>query len=138
MSDKKEALAGLILVKALAEGALKSQAVAKACLAACIADQVGNVRGDISKLGAEFKKALDCEDASGGLELCIAHAATISTCTMDLQFMEVQWKKNCVLIFGVYFNAAKAEENIKNVRVEAEKMMEIPEEDDEEDDAPGN
>ncbi len=57
---------------------------------------------------------------------------------MDLQFMEVQWRKNCVPIFGVYFNAAKAEENIKNVRVEAKKMMEIPEEDDKEDNALGN
>merc|ERR1712127_1073413 len=101
-----------------------------------LADKAVNVRGDISKLDAEFKKAFGCEDASGGLEMCVAHAATISTCMMDLMFMEdVQWKKNCSPIFAAYFDAAKSEENIEKVRVEAEKMMVIPEEDDDEDDA---
>merc|ERR1712127_282463 len=101
-----------------------------------LADKAVNVRGDISKLDAEFKKAFGCEDASGGLEMCVAHAATISTCMGDLMFMEdVQWKKNCSPIFAAYFDAAKSEENIEKVRVEAEKMMVIPEEDDDEDDA---
>ena len=101
-----------------------------------LADKAVNVRGDISKLDAEFKKAFGCEDASGGLEMCVAHAATISTCMMDLHFMEdMQWKKNLVSTFTAYYDAAKAEETIEKVRVEAEKMMEIPEEDDDEDDA---
>merc|ERR1712127_86710 len=101
-----------------------------------LADKAINNRGDISKLDAEFKKAFGCEDASGGVEMCVAHAATISTCMMDLMFMEdVQWKKNCSPIFAAYFDAAKSEENIEKVRVEAEKMMVIPEEDDDEDDA---
>lgn len=101
-----------------------------------LADAAVNVRGDISKLSAEFKKAFGCDDCSGGLELCVSHAATISTCMMDLHFMEdVQWKKNIVSTFASYYDAAKAEENVEKVRVEAEKMMEIPEEDDDEDDA---
>lgn len=101
-----------------------------------LADKAVNVRGDTSKLSAEFKKAFGCDDCSGGLELCVSHAATISTCMMDLHFMEdVQWKKNIVSTFASYYDAAKAEENVEKVRVEAEKMMEIPEEDDDEDDA---
>jgi elongation factor 3 len=101
-----------------------------------LADKAINNRGDTSKLEAEFKKAFGCDDASGGLEMCIAHAATISTCMMDLHYMEdMQWKKNLSPVFASYYDAAKSEENIEKVRVEAEKMMEIPEEEDEEDDA---
>merc|ERR1712127_886796 len=101
-----------------------------------LADKAVNVRGDISKLDAEFKKAFGCEDASGGLEMCVAHAATISTCMMDLMFMEdVQWKKNLTSTFAAYYDASASEGNIEKVRVEAEKMMEVIEEDDNEDDA---
>lgn len=101
-----------------------------------LADKAVNVRGDTSKLSAEFKKAFGCDDCSGGLEMCVSHASTISTCMMDLQFMEdMQWKKNIAPTFAPYYDAAKAEENVEKVRVEAEKMMEIPEEDDDEDDA---
>jgi elongation factor 3 len=101
-----------------------------------LAEKAVNVRGDTSKLDTEFRKAFGCEDASGGLEMSVAHASTVSTCMMDLNFMEdMQWKKNMLPTFSPYFDAAKAEENIEKVRVEAEKMMEIPEEDDEEDDA---
>eukprot|EP00580_Thalassiosira_gravida_P003959 CAMPEP_0201604942 /NCGR_PEP_ID=MMETSP0492-20130828/4919_1 /ASSEMBLY_ACC=CAM_ASM_000837 /TAXON_ID=420259 /ORGANISM="Thalassiosira gravida, Strain GMp14c1" /LENGTH=1039 /DNA_ID=CAMNT_0048069075 /DNA_START=38 /DNA_END=3157 /DNA_ORIENTATION=- len=101
-----------------------------------LADKAVNVRGDTSKLGTEFKKAFGCEDASGGLEMCISHAASISTCMMDLQFMEdMQWKKNILTTFSAYYDDAKSESCIEQVRVEAEKMMVIPEEDDEEDDA---
>mmetsp|Transcript_6537 Transcript_6537/g.10319 ORF Transcript_6537/g.10319 Transcript_6537/m.10319 type:complete len:1040 (+) Transcript_6537:76-3195(+) len=101
-----------------------------------LADKAISVRGDTSKIVSEFKKAFGCDDASGGLEMCVEHAATISTCMMDLQFMEdMQWKKNTLSTFTAYFDAAKSEEAIEKVRVEAEKMMEIPEEDDDEDDA---
>jgi len=101
-----------------------------------LADKAVNVRGDTSKLVSEFKKAFGCEDASGGLEMCVNHAAVISTCMMDLQFMEdMQWKKNIISTFSAYYDDAKSEECIEKVRVEAEKMMVIPEEDDEEDDA---
>jgi len=101
-----------------------------------MAEKAVNIRGDTSRLETEFKKAFACEDASGGLEMCIAHAANISTCMMDLMFMEdSQWKKNLLPTFTAYFDAGKAEATIEKVRVEAEKMMEIPDEDDEEDDA---
>ncbi|KAL9182685.1 hypothetical protein ACHAXT_013337 [Thalassiosira profunda] len=101
-----------------------------------LAEKAVSVRGDVSKLEAEFKKALGAESADGGLEMCLQHAATISTCMMDLHFMEdVQWKKNISPTLGNYYDAAKCEADIEKVRVEAEKMMEIPEEEDEEDDA---
>jgi len=101
-----------------------------------LADKAVNVRGDTSKLGSEFKKAFGCEDASGGLEMCVSHAASISTCMMDLQFMEdLQWKKNLLTTFSAYYDEAKSEASIEKVRVEAEKMMVIPEEDDDDDDA---
>ena len=55
---------------------------------------------------------------------------------MDLNFMvDLQWKKNVASQFVGYFDAAKAEEAVEKVRVEAEKMLEIPDEDDDEDDA---
>jgi len=101
-----------------------------------LADKAISVRGDTSKLESEFKKAFGAEDASGGLEMCIAHAASISTCMMDLHFMEdVQWKKNIVPCFTGYFDEAKAAEVIDSVRTEAEKMLVVVEEEDEEDDA---
>jgi elongation factor 3 len=101
-----------------------------------LADKAQNTRGDVSKLAAEFEKAFGVDSAEGGLEMCIAHAATVSTCMMDLHFMEdVQWKKNIVPIFASYYDAAASEANIEKVRVEAEKMMEVVEEDDDDDDA---
>jgi len=101
-----------------------------------LAETTQNTRGDVSKLSAEFKKAFGAESAEGGLEMCIAHASTVSTCMMDLHFMEdSQWKKNILSTFTGYYDEATAEANIEKVRVEAEKMMEIVEEEDEEDDA---
>jgi elongation factor 3 len=101
-----------------------------------LADKAVNTRGDTSKLTAEFKKAFGAESADGGLEMCISHAASISTCMMDLHFMEdSQWKKNLSPTLINYYDAAKAEANIEKVRVEAEKMMEVPDDDDDEDDA---
>jgi elongation factor 3 len=101
-----------------------------------LAEKAVNNRGDVSKLDAEFRKAFDCADADGGLAMCVAHASVIATCMMDLHFMEdVQWTKNLGPVLGNYFDAAKSEAGIEAVRAEAEKMMEIPEEEDEEDDA---
>mmetsp|Transcript_38984 Transcript_38984/g.93817 ORF Transcript_38984/g.93817 Transcript_38984/m.93817 type:complete len:1040 (-) Transcript_38984:33-3152(-) len=101
-----------------------------------LSDAAQNTRGDTSKLTEEFKKAFGAKDVDGGLEMTIAHAASVSTCMMDLNFMEdVQWKKNILPTFAAYYDAAAAEANIEKVRVEAEKMMEVVEEEDEEDDA---
>jgi elongation factor 3 len=101
-----------------------------------LAEKAQNTRGDIGKISAEFKKALDCESADGGLDMCIAHSATIATCMMDLRLMEdMQWTKNISSTIQNYYDAAKADEAIEKVRVEAEKMMEVIEEDDDDDDA---
>merc|ERR1719460_3152263 len=55
---------------------------------------------------------------------------------MDIDFMEdVQWKKNVSSQFTGFVDAAKAEEAVEKVRVEAEKMMVIPDEEDDDDDA---
>jgi len=99
-----------------------------------LAKKAVNVRGDIGKLAAAFKEEFGCKDASGGLEMCVDHAATISTCMMDLAFMEdVQWKKNLSPSFAPYYDAATAEASIEKCRVAAEGMMEVPEEEDEDD-----
>jgi len=99
-----------------------------------LADKAQSTRGDVSALSAEFKKAFGAEDASGGLEMCIAHASVISTCMMDLLFVEdSQWKKNLSPTFASYYDAAKCEESIEKVRVAAEAMMEPVEEEDIED-----
>merc|ERR1719276_721216 len=53
---------------------------------------------------------------------------------MDLFFMEdSQWKKNLSPTFASYYDAAKSEECIEKVRVAAEAMMEVVEEEDIED-----
>merc|ERR1719343_1453534 len=55
---------------------------------------------------------------------------------MDLSFMDdLQWKKNISTMFSEYFDAATCESAVEAVRVKAEAMLEIPEEDDEDDDA---
>lgn len=100
-----------------------------------LANKAVSVRGDTSKLSAEFKKVFGAEDATGGLEMTIEHASSIATTMMDINFMEdMQWKKNLSPVFASYYDAAKSEESIEKVRVEAEKMMEIPEEEDDDDD----
>merc|ERR1712232_882687 len=64
------------------------------------------------------------------------HASIIASTMMDLGFMEdVQWTKNVAPFFAAFIDASKAEAGVEAVRVEAEKMMEIPEEDDEDEDA---
>merc|ERR1712151_1257067 len=60
-----------------------------------LADKQASIRGDITKLESEFKKAFGAENAEGGLLKTIKHASIIATCMMDLHFMEdVQWTKN--------------------------------------------
>jgi elongation factor 3 len=100
-----------------------------------LADKAVNVRGDTSKLESSLKKNLG--DTSGeGYEKVIAHAAVVATCMMDLHYMEdLQWKKNVAAIFKDYIAEEKAADAIEKVRLEAEDMLEIPEEDDEDDDA---
>jgi len=95
-----------------------------------------SVRGDISKLEAEFYKSFGVENASGGVAVVVKHASLIASCMMDLKFMEdLQWSKNVAKEFAVYFDADKANASVEAVRVEAEKMLEIPEEDEDDDDA---
>jgi len=101
-----------------------------------LASKQMSVRGDVSKLETEFKKAFGAEDADGGLLRVIKHSSMIATTMMDLHFMEdIQWTKNVSPQFSGYFDKAKAEEATEKTRAEAEKMLVIPEEDDEEDDA---
>lgn len=101
-----------------------------------LADKAFCVRGDTGKLEETLSKALGISEDKPGVKRTIAHAAVISTCMMDLKFMEdLQWKKNVAVLFEPYMDAAKAEEAMEAVRVEAEKMLEVPDEDDEDDDA---
>jgi len=101
-----------------------------------LADKQISVRGDTSKLSAEFKKGLGADDASVGLEKAIEHASVIATCMMDLGFMEdLQWTKNVSTVFKDFVDSEKADAAVEAVRVEAEKMLVVPEEEDEDDDA---
>ena len=101
-----------------------------------LADKQMSVRGDVSKLEAEFKKAFGIDAPDGGLLTVIQYASTIATTMMDLLFMEdLQWTKQVAPQFLGFFDKAKAEEATEAVRVEAEKMLVIPEEEDDDDDA---
>jgi elongation factor 3 len=101
-----------------------------------LADKQASVRGDISKLEEVIKKEFGVPEADGALLKAIKHAASIATTMMDLNFMEdMQWKKHVAGVLTPYFDAAKAEEATEKVRVAAEAMLEIPEEEDEDDDA---
>ena len=101
-----------------------------------LADKQVSVRGDISKLEAEFKKALGEENPGPGLLKVIQHVCVSATTLMDLKYMEdLQWAKFLSPILATYIDKAKADEAVEKVRLEAEKMIQIPEEDDEEDDA---
>jgi elongation factor 3 len=101
-----------------------------------MADKQASVRGDVSKLTEEFKKALGAEDADANLNKVIAHASIIATAMMDLGFMEdSQWTKNVANQFKGYFDAAKCEAAVETVRGEAEKMLVVPDEDEDDDDA---
>ena len=99
------------------------------------ADKAISVRGDISKISENFKTAVGLDDTEV-MKKVIDHASTMATCMMDLGFMvDLQWKKFISIQFTAFVDAAKAEEAVEKVRVEAEKMLEIPEDDDDDDDA---
>jgi len=54
-----------------------------------------SVRGDVTKLQVEIKKAVASDNLSYGQEKVVKHIAVIATCLMDLHYMEdVQWRKN--------------------------------------------
>merc|ERR1712176_810248 len=100
-----------------------------------LADKQASVRGDISKLDGTFMKALKAEDATGGKQAVIKYACVIASCLMDLKFMEdPQWERNLSPVLSTYFKDG-LDKSIEAIRVEAEKMLEIPEEDDDDDDA---
>lgn len=102
-----------------------------------LADKHASTVGDVGKITDEIKKAFVLgDDMPEGLDKVISHASTIATCMMDLNFMvDLQWKKNISPLFTEYYDAAKAEECIEAVRVEADKMREFEEEEDDDDDA---
>jgi len=100
-----------------------------------LADKQLSVRGDISKIATNFKSALGADDSETVGKL-IDFASSIATCMMDLNFMvDLQWKKNIASQMNAFFDADKAEAAVEKVREEAEKMLEIPDEDDDDDDA---
>jgi len=101
-----------------------------------LSDKQAAVRGDTSKLDEEFKTALGAPDAEGGLLKIIKHSSVIATTMMDLGFMEdTQWTKNIATGLSAYFDKETAEKGVEAVRVKAEEMLVMPEEDDDEDDA---
>lgn len=101
-----------------------------------LADKQMSVRGDISKLEEAFKEEFGAEDADEGLSQVVKYASTIATTMMDLRYMEdLQWTKNVASQFLGYFEKDKADEKTEKVRVVAEGMLVIPEEEDEDDDA---
>jgi len=115
--------------------AVTEKAVAQLNRLKGLADKAISIRGDTSKIETEFQKALGAGDDAAVTKV-IQHACAVATTLMDLRFMEdLQWTKNVSPTLCTFFDKAKADEAIEKVRVEAEKMMEIPEEDDEEDDA---
>jgi len=101
-----------------------------------LADKQASVRGDTSKIVGLLKNSFGADDSNANLNTIFEHAAIIATAMMDLKFMEdSQWKKNIVPLFKSYFDAAKSEAAIEKVRADAESLLEVPEEDDDEDDA---
>ena len=101
-----------------------------------LADKAMSVRGDVSKLETEFQKAMACENTEGPKDTLIKYCCVIASCMMDLHFMEdSQWIKNLMPHLEGFFGKDTSEKGIEKVRVEAEKMLDIPDEDDEEDDA---
>eukprot|EP00549_Striatella_unipunctata_P000256 CAMPEP_0118684600 /NCGR_PEP_ID=MMETSP0800-20121206/6744_1 /TAXON_ID=210618 ORGANISM="Striatella unipunctata, Strain CCMP2910" /NCGR_SAMPLE_ID=MMETSP0800 /ASSEMBLY_ACC=CAM_ASM_000638 /LENGTH=1039 /DNA_ID=CAMNT_0006581345 /DNA_START=62 /DNA_END=3181 /DNA_ORIENTATION=+ len=101
-----------------------------------LADKAMSVRGDISRIKEEFTKAFGEEAPSGIFLRTCEFASSIGTCMMDLRFMEdLQWEKNISGYFTPFYGEEKCKSATESVRAEAEKMLVIPEEEDEEDDA---
>jgi len=101
-----------------------------------LADKAISVRGDVSKLEVEIKKAVPSDDLSYGQEKVVKHISVIATCLMDLHYMEdVQWRKNISTQMKALVDEDKCADVIEAIRVEAEKMLEVVEEEDDDDDA---
>jgi elongation factor 3 len=101
-----------------------------------LAEKHAAIRGDVSQIEDLFKAKFNCKDAEGGKLTAIKFQCTIATTLMDLNFMEdLQWAKNLTPFCSIYFDKALCEKAIEEVRIESEKTMEIPDEDDEDDDA---
>jgi elongation factor 3 len=101
-----------------------------------LADKQMNVRGDISKLQDVFMEKLGCADAEGGKLAVVRYSCVIATTMMDLKFMEdMQWTKNISSFLQCYFAKDVVEKGIEEVRVQAELMMEVPDDDDDDDGA---
>jgi elongation factor 3 len=116
--------------------AVTDQAVTQLNRLKGLVDKQMSVRGDISKLEGEFKKAFSAENAEGGKLMVIKYSCVIASCMMDLHFMEdLQWAKNLTPILETYFDKATLETKIEAVRIEADKMLEMVDDDDDEDDA---
>merc|ERR1712003_566514 len=101
-----------------------------------LADKAISVRGDVTKLEVEIKKAVASDDLSYGQVKVVKHIAVIATCLMDLHYMEdVQWRKNINIQMKALVDEDKCADVIEAIRVEAEKMLEVVEEEDDDDDA---
>merc|ERR1712174_133686 len=101
-----------------------------------LADKAISVRGDVTKLQVEIKKAVASDNLSYGQEKVVKHIAVIATCLMDLHYMEdVQWRKNINIQMKALVDEDKCADVIEAIRVEAEKMLEVVEEEDDDDDA---
>jgi len=102
-----------------------------------LADKAYSTRGDTSKLEASFKEHIPGEEISSGAGIAIEHAAIVATTMMDLGFMEdTQWAKLLGVVITPHCSSEDdAKAAIEKVRVAAEQMLEVPEEEDEDDDA---
>jgi len=101
-----------------------------------LADKHAAIRGDVSKTEDLLKEKFGCKDAEGGKLAVIQFQCTIATTLMDLKLMEdLQWSKFLAPFASIYFDKATSDKVIEEVRVQCEKNMEIPDEDDEDDDA---
>mmetsp|Transcript_29827 Transcript_29827/g.65652 ORF Transcript_29827/g.65652 Transcript_29827/m.65652 type:complete len:1038 (+) Transcript_29827:123-3236(+) len=111
------------------------RAVAQLARLKGLADKAVSVRGDTSKVSAEFKTAIG-GDVSPEFETVIEHLSSVATTMMDLHFMEdLQWTKNVAPGLTGFISKADADKATEAVRVKAEEMLVIPEEEDEDDDA---
>lgn len=102
-----------------------------------LSDKAMSLRGDVSNLENEFRKAFKADDSSEAGKLAVIQfACVVATTMMDLHFMEdLQWTKNISPFMQAYYSKDEADKSIEAVRVEAEKMMEIPDDDEEDDGA---
>jgi len=112
---------------------ITERAVAQLTRLQGLCDKAVTTRGDTSAIEKLLKDELPTKEISAALGVAIAHAAVVGTTMMDVGYMEdSQWAKLVASIFEPFFDAKAA---IEKVRVEAEKMLVIPEEDDDDDDA---